>query len=139
MFQLPLIVPSQVNRAGGGIVTFRSMLWFVVSLTNTAEPTGPMGNVNEPNTKAPKPAPPSEPYSMSGNWPAPEMIPPRLMVTVEAGISAPLTLIIGAVGLPEEFRYRFNVEPALGVNEDICSEVPVPATCTFKAAPPAKL
>src|SRR5258706_6748051 len=132
MSQLPLTVPSQVSEEPA---TFRSMLWLSVLLTSEAELPAPSGGVNVPSAKAPKPAPPNEPYLINGNWPAANVAPTRLMVTVEAGVSAPLTLITGAVGLPREFKSRFNVEPAASVSAAMFSELPVPDSCTFNVAP----
>src|SRR5882724_3975955 len=131
MSQLPFTVPSHAREE---IVTFKSMLWLAVLFIREAEPLNPPGSTNAPSAKAPKPEPPSEPYLINGNWPAPSAAPIRLMVTVEAGVSAPLTLMTGDVGLPKEFRSKFNVEPALTVNDDIFSELPAPATCTSNVA-----
>src|SRR5882672_3414262 len=112
MSQLPFTVPSHASEE---IVTFRPLLWLAVLFIKEAEPLNPPGSANAPNANAPKPAPPSEPYLINGNWPAPTAASTRLMVTVEAGASAPLTLMTGDVGLPKKFRSRFNVEPALTV------------------------
>src|SRR5882724_844774 len=109
------------------------MLLLLVLFTSTID-------VNElPSVNAPKPAPLKEPYLMSGNWPEVRPIPVKLIVTVETDVSAPLTLMIGAVGLPNELASRFSVEPALSVNEGMFNEVPGPATFTPNAAPVARL
>src|SRR5271170_5884256 len=105
-----------------------SMLSFAVLLISIATPA------RLPKAKALNPAPPSEPYLINVNWPLEIPARSRLIVTVEVGVNGPLTLIIGAVGLPNVLGLKVNVEPPLSVSEDIFNEVPALATCVLRVA-----